>query len=83
MSTKEAVIAMIQSMPDGVSWAEIVAEGTARFGMGDGDKSATPERQETGCSEDVNPPRVEETQSGKTVFIPAAEVMRHLRQKHG
>ncbi|MDB5313499.1 MAG: hypothetical protein JWO38_7701 [Gemmataceae bacterium] len=81
MSTKEAIIAMIQNMPAGATWAEIVAEGTARFGTVE-DESLTPEEWETAWAEEINR-RVADVEAGRVKLIPAEEVMARLREKYG
>jgi hypothetical protein len=77
MSTKDAVIEMIRALPDGATWADIVAEGSARFGdpadLGEWDDEFIDE---------INR-RVADLEAGRTKLIPADEVMARMKEKYG
>lgn len=83
MDSKAQAFAVIQQMPPGVSMAQIVAELTVRFGPFDGeDEPLTEEEWEAAWIPEIER-RLEDLRSGKTVGIPAEEVMRRMREKYG
>lgn len=84
MSTKDTIIEMLRTMPDDVTWAEIVAEGTARVGSQghEAEESLTQEEWESAWLEECNR-RLEDMRSGKSVSVPAEDVMRRLKEKYG
>lgn len=74
MSAKDAVIAAIHALPDGLSEPEIVAELTARFDTDeDWEEAWLPEWER----------RLADARAGTTVGVPHEEVMRQLREKYG
>ncbi len=82
MSTKDAVIEMIRALPDGATWPQIVAEGVARFGDPDEDEVLTREEWEEAWIAEAER-RLADLRSGRTVGIPAEEVMRKMKEKYG
>lgn len=83
MSTKDAVIEMIRSLPEDATWPQIVAEGMARFGdPGDEDENLTREEWEAAWVAECER-RLADLRSGRTVGIPAEEVMRKMKEKYG
>lgn len=81
MSTKDAAIEMIRAMPDGATWADIVAVGREKFGPVE-DEDLTREDWEADWADEINR-RVEEIRSGRAKMIPGDEVMKELREKFG
>ncbi|MFO0796944.1 MAG: addiction module protein [Gemmataceae bacterium] len=81
MSLKDAVIEMIRSLPDEATWADIAEAGDARFGEPD-DENLTREEWEAAWVAECDR-RLADLRSGRTVGIPAEEVMRKMREKYG
>ena len=81
MNTKEAAIAIIQSMPEGVTWADIIARFTAREDIPEVPGEPVSEEQAEAAWAEVINRRVEELESGKVQAIPAEEVHRRDRGK--
>jgi putative addiction module component (TIGR02574 family) len=83
MSTKDAVIEMIRALPENATWADIVAEGVARFGdPADEDENLTQEEWEAAWEAEINR-RLADIDAGRTKWIPAEEVMARLKAKYG
>ena len=83
MSTKETILEMLRPMPEDVTWAQIVAEGTARFGpLVESEESPTAEECEAAWGEEINR-RLADIDAGRVKLIPAEDVMAKLREKYG
>jgi hypothetical protein len=82
MSVKDAVIEMIRALPDGATWTDIVAEGAARFGGAGTDDDLTDEEYEAELIAECDR-RLADMRSGRTVGVPAEQVMREMKEKYG
>ncbi|HEX4613462.1 MAG TPA: addiction module protein [Urbifossiella sp.] len=82
MSTKEAVIEMIRGLPEGATWADIVAEGAARFSDADAGEPLSQEEWEAMWVAECER-RLADVEAGRTKLIPAEEVMARMRAKFG
>ena len=81
MSVKDAVIEMIRALPEGATWTDIVAEGSARFGDS-ADENLTREEWEAAWAAECER-RLADLRSGRTAGIPAEEVMQKMKEKYG
>lgn len=81
MSVKDAVIEMLRSLPEDATWADIAQAGNVRFGDAD-DMILTSEEWEAAWVEEAER-RMADRRAGRTVGIPAEEVMREMREKYG
>ncbi len=81
MNTKEAAIAIIQSMPEGVTWADIIARLSAQENIPEVPGEAVSEDEAEAAWTEVINRRVEELESGKVQGIPSEEVHRRDRRK--
>lgn len=83
MSVKDAVIEMIRALPETATWAEIAAEGSARFGDPEtDDETLTQEEWEAAWVAECDR-RTADRRAGKTVGIPAEQVMQEMKEKYG
>jgi hypothetical protein len=81
MSTKQAVLEMLDQLPESASWQEIVELGNAKFAVEEEPELSEEEWKRLWIAECNR--RKARTDAGEAVLLDGREVMNRFREKFG